>query len=78
MNEIQAAKERAARIEQVRYNAGRDAEKLEVVALRGRVAELTVLLMRIRSGISDLGEGMYWQNEIDRVLDNSDTIRTKE
>lgn len=75
MNDIQAAKERAARIEQVRYNAGRDAERLEVVALKGRVIDLTNLLLRIRSGISDVGEGMYWQNEIDRLLSENESAK---
>lgn len=74
MNDIQAAKERQARIEQVRYNAGRDADKMEVLALRGRVDELTRLLMRIRGWdqLQDIGDGMYWTGEIDRLLSENE------
>lgn len=37
MNDIQAAKERAARIEQVRYNAEKDAERMEAIRKMGEM-----------------------------------------
>lgn len=79
MNDIQAAKERAARIEQVRYNAGRDADKLEVVTLRGRVIDLTNLLLRIRGwdALQDIGDGMYWTGEIDRLLSENEQAKSQ-